>query len=142
MAQTQSMAAASIKIYINGVVFPNCQSLQYSLDFGEEEIFGIDSIYPQEICSNKVTCSGTISGVRIKSSGGLQAKRLTSLLGENLENNYFSVRVEDISTSLNILFIPYAKVVREDTQIQAKGLVKFSFSFKGILAQQELDIIG
>ena len=141
MAMIQTMASATIKVYINGVVMPNISSLSYSISNNEEEVYGIDSISPQEICAVKSTVSGTISGMRIKASGGLQHLRMVPLLGEVLEGNYFSIRVEDISTNFNILFVPYAKVSREDTQIQAKGTVKFNLNFTGILAKQELDII-
>lgn len=142
MAQIQTMSSSSIKVYINGIVMPNIQSLSYSVSNQEEEVWGIDSTSPQEICSVKTTVNGTISGIRIKASGGLQANKISPLQGEVLESNYFSIKVEDISTGFAILFVPYAKISKEDTQIQAKGIVKFSFNFLGIMAQQELDIIN
>jgi hypothetical protein len=142
MSQAQTMAAANIRVFINGIVMPNISSLQYSISNGEEEIFGIDSQNAQEISSTKSTVNGTISGIRIKSSGGLQSRKMVPLLGEVLEGNYFSIRIEDSSSGFNILFVPYAKVSREDTQIQAKGTVKFSLNFVGILARQELDIVN
>lgn len=141
MAQVQTMAASTIKVYINGIVMPNISSLSFSLSNGEEEIWGIDSLSPQEISPSKTTVSGTITGMRIKASGDAQARRMIPLQAEVMEGNYWSLRVEDIDTKFNLLFIPYAKVSREDVQIQAKGLVKFSLNFVGILAAQELDIV-
>ena len=37
MAQIQTMSSSSIKVYINGIVMPNIQSLSYSVSNQEEE---------------------------------------------------------------------------------------------------------
>jgi hypothetical protein len=142
MAQALVLAGADCRVSLGGQAMNEVQSISYIIDYGEEEIMGIDSIHPQEIAATKMTVSGTISGLRIKGSGGTQAKKITPLVNEIMQRNYISIKIDNPSTGYAILFIPNAKITREDVSVTAKGTVKFNLTFKGILALQELDIAG
>ena len=49
MAAPKIIKGAECKIYIAGKLFAELQSINYTIDYGETEIYGIDSQYAQEI---------------------------------------------------------------------------------------------
>ena len=71
-----------INLYINNQLYKEVESISFTVSYGEEEIYGVDSVFPQEIAGGKVSVSGSINGLRLKLSGGLQAKNIRSLFNE------------------------------------------------------------
>lgn len=139
MAQQKTLSGAHIKIYINGVVFNEAQSLSYMIDYGEEPIYGIDSIFPQEIKTTRISTTGTITGLRIKSSNGLHGYNLRPKITDSIFAPYISIRIVDRQTEEDIMFIPYARVTNEKLDVSAKGVAKVTFNFTGLQGQQTLD---
>lgn len=139
MAAQRTIAGAHLKIYINGVVYNESQQLDYSIDYGEEPIYGIDSIFPQEIKVTRIAITGTISGLRLANSNGLQGANIRPGIRSSYFAPYISIRITDRRTGEDILFVPYAKVMNEKTNVSAKGIMKSSFSFTGLQPQQPLD---
>lgn len=138
MAQ-RTISGAHIKVYINGVVYNESQQLDYNTDYGEEPIYGIDSIFPQEIKVTRVSITGTITGLRLANSNGLQGANIRPGIRSSYFAPYISIRITDRRTGEDILFVPYAKVMNEKTNVSAKGIMKTSFSFTGLQPQQPLD---
>jgi len=134
-----TITGAQIEIFWNNQQYKEVADISFTVDYGEEEIYGIDSPYPQEIAGNKVTISGQVNGFRLKNSGGLQAKNLRPLFTDQSANPYVSLRVTDRSTSEDIIFIPQAKVTSESHSIPTKGTYKLNFSFKGMVPLWALD---
>jgi hypothetical protein len=71
--QSVVLKGAEVKTYVSGKLFAEVQSIQYTIDYGEQEIYGIDSQFPQEIASGRVAVQGSVSGLVINGLGGLQA---------------------------------------------------------------------
>ncbi|HLD91598.1 MAG TPA: hypothetical protein VI911_11425 [Patescibacteria group bacterium] len=140
MTQSVTMKGVDIKLYIGGKVYPCAQEIRYTIDYGESEIYGIDSAFPMEIVTTKVSIQGTISGVKLKSVGGLQGYDLRTKIQDILHAPYVSLRIKDRHTDSDILWIPQMKVTSEQLQVVAKGVVKLSFNFKGIIPYNELDL--
>lgn len=138
MAQA-TISGAHIKIYINGVVYNEAQQLDYTIDYGEEPIYGIDSVFPQEIKITRVSVQGSISGLRIANSNGLQGYNITPGIRGAIFAPYISIRIQDRRTGEDILFIPYAKVINEKLNVNAKGIARLTFNFTGLQPQQPLD---
>lgn len=139
MASQRTIAGAHIKLYINGAVYNEVQQLSYTIDYGEEPIYGIDSPFPQEIKITRISIQGTISGVRIANSNGLQGQNLRPGIRSSVFAPYISIRVFDRRTGEDIIFIPHAKVGNEKVNVSAKGIMTTSFSFSGLQPQQPLD---
>lgn len=139
MANQRTIAGAHIKIYINGVVYNEVQQIDYTIDYGEEPIYGIDSVFPQEIKTSRISVQGSLTGVRLGGSGGLQGQSITPGIRNSVFGPYISLRVFDRKTGEDVLFVPYAKVVNEKMTIPAKGVAKLSFNFTGLQAQQPGD---
>jgi hypothetical protein len=139
MASQRTIPGASIKIYINGIVYNEAQQLDYTIDYGEEPIYGIDSFFPQEIKITRISVQGTISGLRVKDSNGLQGYSIRTGVRDSVFAPYISIRIADRETGEDILFIPNAKVINERSSVSAKGVMKTTFSFTGLQPQQSLD---
>jgi hypothetical protein len=139
MASQRTISGAQIKIYINGIVYDEAQQLDYTIDYGEEPIYGIDSFFPQEIKITRISVQGTISGLRVKDSNGLQGYSIRPGVRDSVFAPYISIRIADRETGEDILFIPNAKVTNERSSVSAKGVMKTTFSFTGLQPQQPLD---
>lgn len=139
MANQRTIAGSHIKIYINGDVYNEAQQLSYTMDYGEEPIYGIDSVFPQEIKVTRVSIQGTISGLRVANSNGLQGYGARPKIMDSHFAPYISIRIVDRRTGEDIILIPYARVTNEKTDVSAKGVMKTSFSFTGLQGQQTLD---
>lgn len=140
MSQSVVLTGANCKFYIGGKLYPEVQSISYTIDYGETEIYGIDSIFPQEIATTRVSVQGSVSGIRLKLSGGLQGKDGVTKINQRIFAPYVSIEVRDRQTDVKLIFIPECKVTKESTQIATKGTIKVNFSFKGIIPYNPLDL--
>lgn len=134
-----SISAAQIIVYLNEKKFTTTQAVNFSIDYGEQEIMGIDSLFPQEIASTRVTVTGNLQGLRLRNSGGIQAMNGRPLLVDILSAPYVSIRIQDRLSQEDIIFIPKAKISNESHSVSAKGIYKINFTFKGMLPLMALD---
>jgi hypothetical protein len=142
MGMSTVLKGAEVKVYVAGKLYPEVQSIQYTIDYAETEIYGIDSAFPQEIAPGRVSVQGSVSGLVIKMVGGLQAYDLRTKINEILHGPYVSLRLKDRFSDSDLFWLPQMKVVNEQVSIQAKGTVKISFQFKGIIPYNPLDLNG
>ena len=140
MAQSIVLKGSEIKIFISGKLYNEVQSITWTIDYGEKEIYGIDSQFAQEIAPTKIAVQGKITGVRVKNSAGLQGKAARTRISEILHAPYTSLRVSDRHSNVDILWLPQMKVVSESLSVQAKGIASLSFTFKGIIPYQPIDL--
>ena len=140
MAQSVVLRGADIKIYIGGKLFKGATSVNYTIDYHETEIYGINSSFPQEIAPTRVSVAGSVQGIRVKLSGGLQGNGLRSKINEILHSPYVSLQIKDRHSNDVLLWLPQMKVSSEQFSAQIKGVVRVSFSFKGIIPYNTLDI--
>lgn len=139
MAQSVLLTGALIKVYLNNQLYNTVQAISYSIDYGELPIYGVDSPFPQEIGPGRVSVSGAIQGLRIKYSGGVQAFNGRPTIFDTLASPYISIRIQDRASGEDILFIPSAKINRQDFQASAKGTAKLNLSFTGLVPFEPLD---
>ena len=137
--QTLLLTGAHIKLYINNTVYKVVQGITIQIDYGETEIRGIDSPWPQEIAGGMVTVRGSVKGLRVKNSGGLQAANLRPIWTDQAASPYISIRIQDRQSQEDILFIPQAKVTKEDMAIGIKSTLKLNFDFVGMVPFMPLD---
>jgi hypothetical protein len=139
MAQALVLSGANIKLYINNKVYNVVQSVTFSVDYGETEIYGIDAVYAQEIATTRVSVRGSVQGIRLKLSGGLQGANIRPLFTDIAASPYISLRISDRYSGEDIIFIPNAKVTRESHTIASKTTYKLSFDFVGQVPLFALD---
>lgn len=140
MSQSVVLKGAECKLIIGGKLYPEVQQISYTIDYGETEIYGIDSIFPQEIATTRISVQGNVSGVRVKLSGGLQGKDITTKINQRLIAPYVSLEIRERQSDTKLIFVPQIKVISESVQIISKGVVKLNFSFKGIIPYNPLDM--
>lgn len=136
---TMLLSGANIVLWINNKAYKVVQSVTFSVDYGETEIYGIDAEYAQEIAPTKVTVRGSVQGLRLKSSGGLQGSNMRPLYNELMASPYISIRIQDRQSTEDIVFIPNAKVTRESHTMGIKSTYKLNFDFVGIVPMFALD---
>lgn len=139
MARSLVLTGAHIKLYVNNKLYKEVQAVNLSVDYGESEIYGIDVAYPQEIAPTKVMVRGSVNGIRIKYSGGLQAANLRPLFTDIGASPYVSIRIQDRQSGEDIVFIPNAKVTRENHSVATRGTYKLNFEFVGQIPLFALD---
>lgn len=139
MSQPIVLTGAHIKLYINNQVYKLVQSISITVDYGEQEIYGIDAEHAQEIAPTRLSVRGSVNGLRVKNSGGLQAQNMRPLFVDLIASPYISIRIQDRSTGEDILFIPNAKVSSETHSIATKSTYKMNFNFVGQVPLFALD---
>lgn len=140
MAQSIVLRGADCRLFISGNEYPEVQSINYTIDYGEDAIYGIDSVYPQEIAVTRIAVQGQISGVSVKLKGGLQGHDIRTKINEILYHPYTSLRIKDRHSDKDIFWLPQMKVTNERFSVNAKGVATVSFSFKGIIPYNQLDM--
>ncbi len=140
MAQSQTVKGAEIKLYLGGKLYGECQQIQWVIDRQVTEIYGIDSLFPQELAPSRVVVNGQVTGLLLSFSGGLQGKGITTKVSEILYAPYISLKVKNRHTDTDELNIPNIMVSNEQVSIVTKGTVKVTFTFKGIMPYQPIDL--
>lgn len=139
MAQSLVLAGAHIKLYINNKLYKEVQAINLVIDYGENEIRGIDSPWAQEVAPGICSVRGSIQGIRVKMSGGLQGANMRPLFTDIAASPYISIRIQDRSTGEDIVLIPNAKVVRETHVIATRSTYKLNLDFSGLIPLFALD---
>jgi hypothetical protein len=141
MSQSLVIPGSICRLYINNTIYNVAQSFSYEYEAGEYEIRGIDSPYPQEIAGGgSISIKGSVSGVRLKNGGGLQAQNARPLFSDVLASPYISIRLDDRRTGETLISIPNAKISNIKDSVSTKGIYRVNFSFTGQVAYFPLDL--
>lgn len=143
MANPNSLitTGALVRLYVNNHVYSVVQSVNIEFTTGEYEIFGINNPYCQEIAGGgQRTVRGSVKGVRVKNSGGLQGVNLLGLFSDAAASNYCSLRLENRQNGETLWSVPKAKVTNISESVQAKGVYLISFNFVGQILFYPLDL--
>lgn len=137
---TKTLRGADIIVFINNRKYSQLRSIDFSIDWGEYEIFGIDDAFPQEIApGGRVSSRGKVNGLKLRFDGNLQGSQIRGLITSLLSTPYNSLRIMDRNTKEDIVFWQKVKFNNESWSFVAKGVVSVSFSFIGMRPQQPLD---
>lgn len=136
------ISGALLKVFINEVLYAEVNSVSYTIDYGTTQIYGIDSPFAQEIAPTRYSVSGSISGLRLKLSGGLQGYAAVFRYDDLLSSPYVSIRLQERSQQEDILYIPNAMVGSQSLQAGAKGTALLSFNFTGLIGLEPLDRVN
>lgn len=139
MAKSMMLVGPNIKLYINNKQYKVVQSINLEVDYGEEAIYGIDSPWAQEVAGGRASVRGSVKGLRIKYSGGLQAANIRPSFTDLAASPYISIRIQDRSTGEDIVLIPNAKCTKESHTVSIKGTYKLNFDFTGQIVLFALD---
>lgn len=142
MAQQSLITTGALcRLYVNNTAYSVAQSVSLEYDTGEYSIYGINSPDPQEIAGGgQNSVRGSVRGVRVKQSGGVQGSGLRPLFSDRAASNYVSLRLENRQTGETLWSIPKAKVSKVSETVQTKGLYLVSFDFVGQILFWPLDL--
>ena len=142
MAQPLVIAGGSVRLYINNVVYSVAQSVSLEVTTGEYAIYGINAPYAQELAGGgQVSVSGSIKGVRINNSGGIQGSvNGRPLFSDVAASNYISIRVESRKTGELLWSVPKAKITKTSDVIATKQVYSLSLEFIAQIAFFPLDL--
>lgn len=133
------ITGAQITISWNNQQYKEVADINFTINYEQDEIYGIDSLYVQELADGRISVEGTVSGFRLKNNGGLQGKNMRPLFTDVGASPYISLLVQDKTTNEQILFVAQCKIVSESHSIPSRGVYKLNFNFKGIIPLFALD---
>lgn len=139
MAVPVILTGPMIRLFINNQLYKTVQSVSLVVDYGEQPIYGIDAMHSQEIAPTRLSVSGSVQGLRVKNSGGLQAQNIRPLFVDLMASPYISIRIQDRATGEDILYIPQCKVSQESHAMATKTTYKMNFNFIGQVPYFALD---
>lgn len=134
MGQPTILRGMDVKIFINGLEYPEAQSVSYVEDHQDEFIHGIDNIFAQEIVSNKYSIQGRIAGLQLKDDK-LSTRQIIAKFNNLLSAPYIMIMIKDRHTGATLVEISRASVDRKNFEVSAKGLARVTLSFKGIFSK-------
>jgi hypothetical protein len=137
--QSITLLGPQINFYVNNQIYKVAQTVSLEIEYNEEGIYGIDTPYPQEIAGGRTMVRGSVKGVRIRNSGGLQAFNIRPTFSNQAASPYISIRVQDRTTNEDIFLITNAKVTRESHEMMTRGVYRLSFDFVGQIPLMALD---
>ena len=140
MAVPVILTGANCRIYINNTLYKQVQGISFTIDYAETDIYGIDVPYRTRNCQQQGNCYVvSVTGMRVKLSGGIQAVSMRPLFYDTAASPYVSLRIQDRATQEDIIFIPNAKITMESHTIQTKSTYKLNFNFVGQVPLMALD---
>ena len=139
MSQPLTLTGAHINFFINEKLYKVAQNVTLEVDYGEYAIFGIDSSWAQDIAGGQASVKGSVKGLRLKYSGGLQADNIRPSVTDLAASPYITIRIQDRSTGEDIALIMHAKCSRESHVMSTKGSYKLNFDFIGKMVLFALD---
>jgi hypothetical protein len=131
---------AGVKLLINGIVVGFATGISFTRGINTKEIYGIDSPLPQEIIATTYSVRGTLTGLRVRDSGGLDGYGIMDIsdLSRYFNFKYSTIEVVDRATSKTIYTIQKCVFDQDSWNIQARAPITFSANFKGVFVTNEV----
>lgn len=133
-------SGAGIKLIINGSVVGFATGLQFTRTTNTKYIYGIDSPVPQEIAKTTYSVQGSLTGFRLRDSGGLDGYGIMneSTIAAFFNFKYATIEVVDRLTNKTMLTIQKVVFDNDSWNIQTKQIITFNANFKGTFIQTEV----
>lgn len=133
-------AGASVRLIINGITLGFATGLSFTRSTASKYIYGIDSPYAQEIVNTTYSVGGTLTGVRVRASGGLDGFGIMDLstLQSYFNQKYCTLEIVDRSSNKTMYTIQKVVFDQDSWTIQARSIITFSGNFKGVFVSNEV----
>lgn len=126
------VAGAHIVCHINGRVYAQVISADWSSDTPKKAIYGIDSVEPFELAVTTSHVKGNLALYRLTGSGGLQGAGVIATFSDLPKEKYFSLQLIDRRTGTVLFDCPRCSADSERWTVASKSLVTGGLSFSGI----------
>lgn len=130
---------AGIVIKINGVQVGFATGLNFTRSLSTKVIYEIDSPFPAEIMPTTYSVQGTLSGIRIRGSGGLDGSNAMNVTTpiSLFSQQYGVIEVVDILTKTVIYTFSRVVFDQDSWSVQSRSLYTFTANFKAGFVQNE-----
>ena len=133
MGQTFSIAAAHLRLFLNGKLFGACMGVPaLTIQSNWAELREIDSVVARQLTPRTYSVTGTIQVLRGRSTGGLEGMGLTATGSSMLLQKYLTIELQDRITDDIVMSIHECQIDNQSWKIDAKGLVIGTFNFRGL----------
>lgn len=129
--------SAHLVVYLNGTRFAECTRFTWRSMTPNNEKRGIDSMVPFELAPGTAMVQGSAGGLRIRGTGGLQGKGVTSPFPQLQKQRYFSILVLHRLDGSRVFAADQCLVDEEEWNAVAKGRLEGSFTFRGVRWENE-----
>jgi len=128
------LRGADVQVFINGQLMPEAQSIHYNEQKSQDNIYGIDTPFPQETAITRYLVTGSISGIQLRTDR-ISTTRITSKYNNLLSAPYIKITIKDRFTGSVLIDISKAVVGNKSVTIQSKTIVHISFNFTAAFAK-------
>lgn len=130
---------AGIKLNINGSLIGFATGINYSRTTASKYIYEIDNPFPVEIAQTTYGVSGTLTGLRIRDSGGLDGYGImdVSSISSYFNFKYATIEIVDRVSGKTLANIQKVVFDNDSWSVQNKNVITFSANFKGVFVSNE-----
>jgi hypothetical protein len=138
--KAQSLAGASLKLYINNRPVGIATGFDWTIDYGRTPIFGLDQVTAYELAPGQINVKGRIDCTRIKRDGGLEGRNIVASADNILNEKYINIILIDRDSGSIVFRAELAAIGIQNWRVDPKGILRGSFSFVGFQVTNELDV--
>ncbi len=138
MGLPKLIAAARTLCYINGNLYGQVFSFNWSSSTPHREINGIDSPITVELAPTRGRCQGNIGLYRVTGDGGTEGVGATFPYSDLPRGQYFTLALVDRATGMYLFRANYCTGEQQQWQVAVKSLMTGSLSFKALTWNNEI----
>lgn len=130
---------AGVRVSINGSVVGFATGLSFSRGLNSKVIYELDNPFAKEILPTVYSVQGTLTGFRIRGSGGLDGYGIMNASNVNafFNQKYCVIEVVDILSGVTMYSMQKVIFDNDSWTLQNKQLFTFSANFKAVFIQNE-----
>ena len=128
----RSISGAGLKLYINGIPFGICTSINWASNAGRKPLYGIDSVLPHELAPGAQAVTGSIACMRLHNDGGLEGRGIAVPDSKIMLEKYIDIMLVDRVTGKPVLKVDRAAVNNQSWSVSARGLLEGTFQWEGL----------
>lgn len=132
MGRAISTTGASYKLWINNRIIGIATGFEWTSDPGRRPIYGLDQMQPFELAPGPSTITGRVDCIRVRDDGGLEGRGIAASDRNQTLEKYISIMLIDRVSDKVVFRCDQAAVNSQTWRVEAKGLLRGSFSFSGI----------
>ena len=133
MSQNFSIAAAHLKVYVNGKLLGYVMGVPaWNVSSSWARLSEIDTVITRQLVPRAYAVNGTIQILRGRSTGGLEGAGLMASAEATLRQKYATIELQDRVTGDIQFRALQCQVTQQQWQINTKSLVVGTFQFEGI----------
>lgn len=126
------IAGPHIVVHVNGHVYAQVTSAEWSSETPKKPIYGIDSVHPFELAVTTSHIKGSLALYRLTGSGGLQGAGIIAPFPDLSKEKYFTLQLIDRRSGGVVFDCRLCSADNERWVIANKALMTGSLSFSGI----------